>query len=140
LTKFMYILLILMLITSGCGKFSNMPLPKATAHVENSNISIPVGVTSSSWGLTGESYGGPWDAMENKEPIQVPGNSKITLTFDHPPKEVKANENLSKDTFKKVNYESNQIAVPADKGIHIYSFIANWPKGTAVYALKVEVK
>lgn len=128
-----------MIFACGCSALSGKSMPHATAVVENSEITIPVEITSASWGAK-EIYGGPWETMNGKEPVVVPKSSRIKISFEYPPKEIHLRETLSKKEFKNMDIESNTIVVPDSKGIHIYSFNARWSEGSVAYAIKIEVK
>ncbi|OXM14902.1 hypothetical protein [Paenibacillus herberti] len=131
--------LFLIIFVSACSNFSDEPIPSPTASIENSSTTIPVEVVSYNWGLK-ETYGSPWELLENKTAVTVQKKSKIILSFDKKPEKILFHQNLSYDDFIKLDILSNEIIVPDKKGIYIYSFIATWPKGTVHYSIKVKVE
>lgn len=129
-------ILLFIVLISGC---SSMPLQTPTAKVDTTNSSIPIEIASYHWAGK-ETYGGAWEITENKQATIVPANSKIKISYDYPPESVSINEVLDKN-YRSINIstESNEIVVPDKKGVHIYSIVSKWPKGTVNYAIKIEV-
>ncbi|QUL54117.1 hypothetical protein KDC22_27885 [Paenibacillus tritici] len=129
--------LILIVVITGCSKFSSMPLPEMVATLETGET-VPVEISTYSWGAK-ELYGGPWEAMEDKDPAIIPDGSTITIQFDSTPDSILIREHFSKYKFKDIT-ESNQFHVPDSKGTYIYGVMATWKKGSAIYALKIQVE
>ncbi|MHA6533252.1 hypothetical protein [Paenibacillus sp. BAC0078] len=129
--------LIIIVIISGCSKLSSMPLPEMTATLDTGE-KVPVVVSTYNWGAK-DLYGGPWEVMEDKDAEVIPSGSKIDIKFDHPPDSLLIREHFSKYKFKDLT-DSNQFNVPDSTGTHVYGVMATWKKGTAIYALKIQVK
>ncbi|MEK5469820.1 hypothetical protein MKY64_33030 [Paenibacillus sp. FSL R7-0210] len=131
------LLLALIMIITGCSRFNPMPLPEMSATLETGE-SVPVEISTYSWGAK-ELYGGPWEAMEEKDPEIIPGGSTINIQFDSTPDSILIREHFSKYKFKDIT-DSNQFNIPDDKGTYIYGVMATWKKGSAIYALKIQVE
>ncbi|WP_405104270.1 hypothetical protein MHH28_17095 [Paenibacillus sp. FSL K6-1217] len=129
--------LILIVMITGCSKLSSMPLPEMSATLDTDET-VPVEVSTYSWGAK-ELYGGPWEAMEKKEAEVVPAGSEIKIKFDSPPDSMLIREHFSKNKFKDIT-DLNQFNAPDSAGTYIYGVMATWKKGTAVYAMKIQVK
>lgn len=134
--KLVLALIIIVLIT-GCSKFSSMPLPEMVATLDTGET-IPVEISTFNWGAK-ELYGGPWEAMEDKDPDIISGGSTINIQFESTPDSILIREHFSKYKFKDIT-DLNQFNIPDSKGTYIYGVMATWKKGSAIYALKIQVE
>ncbi|WP_169089326.1 hypothetical protein [Paenibacillus sp. PL91] len=133
------IFICLLFTLCACGMFSNKPMPTSTAHVENTDIIIPVKVHYYDWGGKYE-YGDSATIDVEVEPAIIPPNSKIVFSFDRKPKEISSlREVLSREESNTLDSSSNEILVPYTNGIHTYAYTAKWPEGFVVFVFKVEV-
>ncbi|MGF7033391.1 hypothetical protein J2T17_004339 [Paenibacillus mucilaginosus] len=110
--------------------------------------------TGNSTSLTPYQMGSNWEgnleystrlALKDKEADVVPPNSKITISYDTPPKENTLELILwpgqyTGTAFERIKLEDSSFTVPAEKGTYIYSFNATWASGDVTYWLKIEVE
>lgn len=129
--------LIFIVMITGCSKLSSMPLPEMSATLDTGET-IPVEISTYRWGAK-ELYGGPWEAMEEKDAEVIPAGAEIQIKFDYPPDSMLVRKQFSKHKFKDIT-DLNQFNVPDSAGTYIYGVMATWKKGTAIYALKIQVK
>ncbi|MEK4514009.1 hypothetical protein NSS64_01930 [Paenibacillus sp. FSL H8-0122] len=129
--------LILIVMITGCSRLSSMPLPEMSATLDTGEV-VPVDISTYSWGAK-ELNGGPWETMEEKDAEIIPAGAEIQIKFDNPPDSMLVREHFSKYKFKDIT-DLNQFNVPGSPGTYIYGVMATWKKGTAIYALKIQVK
>ncbi|UKS27491.1 hypothetical protein LOZ80_00625 [Paenibacillus sp. HWE-109] len=132
------------LLLSSCeSMFSNIrnkPLPTSTAYVENTDIAIPAKYHTYRWGAETD-YGDSAAIDVDVEPVVIPPNSKIVISFDRSPKKIgRIHEVLSEKESVALDNSKNEIVVPYSEGIHTYSYFAEWSEGHVVFVIKVEVK
>ncbi|MBH5319607.1 hypothetical protein I6N90_17560 [Paenibacillus sp. GSMTC-2017] len=130
----------LVFVLSACGKYTNNPLPKSSAYVGETDITVPVEIFSSYW--AGQYDYGDTNAYEHfKTHTIVPPNSKIRISFDREPEKiVKVSEVINLEESKEVESIGNEINIPYISGIHTYTYSAEWPEGIVTFVFSVEVK
>ncbi|WP_010499247.1 hypothetical protein [Paenibacillus elgii] len=130
----------LFFILGACSSLTNKPLPTSSAHVENSNITIPVKIFSYRWGTKSE-YGESAAIDVNIEPATIQPNSKITFSFDPKPKSIgDVHEVLNQNDAKVLGNASDGLLVPYTDGVHTYTYRAEWREGVVAFVFKVKVK
>ncbi|MCZ8523060.1 MULTISPECIES: hypothetical protein [Paenibacillus] len=135
--------LILLIVTStiliSCGK--PKPIPKVNATTANKFVLTPH-LLGSHW--NSETVYGNNTLLQDKEPDIVPANSKITITFDTPPKEntlaVIYWPSYTGKEFERLKLEDNSFTAPTEKGTYIYSTSGRWAEGNVEYGLKIQVE
>lgn len=125
---------------SSFSNIRNKPLPTSTAHVENTDIVIPAKLHTSRWGA-GTNYGDSAASEVDVEPVVIPPNSKILITFDRNPKKIgRIHEVLNEKEVIVLDNLKSEILVPYTSGVHTYSYNAEWSEGNVAFVIKVEVK
>ncbi|MBA2943628.1 hypothetical protein HZF08_35730 [Paenibacillus sp. CGMCC 1.16610] len=132
------------LFFSSCDSiFSNIhnkPLPTSTAHVENTDIIIPAKLHTYRWGAETD-YGDSAASDVDAQPIVVPPDSKILISFNRLPDKIgRIHQVLNEKDVIVLDNSKNEILVPHASGVHTYSYNAEWPEGNVAYVIKVEVK
>ncbi|WP_426451792.1 hypothetical protein ACP26L_06715 [Paenibacillus sp. S-38] len=140
--NFFLLIIITATILISCGK-EPTPIPKASVTTAG-NISLTTHQMGSFW--NGKREYSTRLILKDKEADVVPANSQIKITYDIPPKENTLDiilwpEQYTGTAFEKVKLENNSFTVPADKGLYIYSFRAQWAGGDEIeYGLKIQVE
>lgn len=122
------------------SNISNKPLPTSTVYVENTDIVIPAKYHAYRWGAETD-YGDSAAIDIDIDPVVIPPNSKIVISFDKSPKKIGAIHEIFNDKDAVVlDNSKNEIFVPYSEGIHTYTYFAEWSEGHVVFVIKVEVK
>ncbi|CEH30785.1 hypothetical protein AM501_30150 [Aneurinibacillus migulanus] len=84
----------------------------------------------------------PPSQVRTENPGIVPAQATMTIHFRKEPKSgtLQVNEWISTNKAKPVTVQDSSFVLPKSKGLHIYSFSAEWEEGTANYVCKVYIE
>jgi hypothetical protein len=107
---------------------------------------VPAFQSSYCWKSEGKSscvdFIPPLLQVRNENPVTVPSHATIAIHFDKKPNPgtLQVNEWIGENKTRPVVVKDSAFVLPADKGIHVYSFFAEWEEGSAYYVCKVYVQ
>ena len=79
-------------------------------------------------------------AAEHK-PTVVSSNEEVTIKFKKASLgKLVVTQWVGENNTKSIIVKNDKFKVPKEKGIYVYSVIANWEKGSGSYAFSIEVK
>ena len=86
-------------------------------------------------------YASPLEMAAEHKPTVVSSNEEVTIKFKKAPLgKLVVTQWVGENNTKSITVKNDKIKVPKEKGIYVYSVIANWEKGSGSYAFSIEVK
>ena len=86
-------------------------------------------------------YTSPLEMAAEHKPTVVSSNEEVTIKFKKAPLgKLVVTQWVGENNTKIITVKNDKIKVPKEKGIYVYSVIANWEKGSGSYAFSIEVK
>ena len=86
-------------------------------------------------------YTSPLEMAAKHKPTVVSSNEEVTIKFKKAPLgKLVVTQWVGENNTKSITVKNDKIKVPKEKGIYVYSVIANWEKGSGSYAFSIEVK
>jgi len=86
-------------------------------------------------------YTSPLEMVAEHKPTVVSSNEEVTIKFKKAPLgKLVVTQWGGENNTKSITVKNDKIKVPKEKGIYVYSVIANWEKGSGSYAFSIELK
>ena len=86
-------------------------------------------------------YTSPLEMAAEHKPTVVSSNEEVTIKFKKAPLgKLVVTQWVGENNTKIIIVKNDKFKVPKEKGIYVYSVIANWEKGSGSYAFSIEVK